>query len=51
MVDLNKDTEKTIYGGNLADSNLSLCDNRSTRRIIHNKSEVVSDNIQVNHQI
>lgn len=46
-----KGTETRIYGGDLADSNSSLGDDRSTKQIVRNEGRADATGIHVDHQI
>ncbi|KAJ4380995.1 hypothetical protein N0V86_003342 [Didymella sp. IMI 355093] len=46
-----KGTETRIYGGDLADSNSTLGDDRSTKQIVRNEGREDTTGIQVDHQI
>lgn len=46
-----KGAEARIYGGDLADSNSSLGDDRSTKQIVRNEEREDTSGIQVDHQV
>jgi hypothetical protein len=46
-----KGTETRIYGGDLADSNSTLGDDKSTKRIVREESTANTNGIQVDHRI
>jgi hypothetical protein len=47
----NKGTETRIYGGDLADSNSSLGDDVSTKRIVREESMINANGIQVDRRV